>query len=135
MSRSTSSPCASRSPTDRPTAKRRPALVVSSAVFNQAHTQSILAMITSARSDWQSDVPIQEWRKAGLQIPRKVRLKLFTLDDSLILRKLGRLSKRDGKTVRSALARSLVVDSKSAAAYSCLSATSGSIRVAPYAGT
>ena len=37
----------------------------------------------------------------------KVRLKLFTLDGALILRKLGRLSKRDGKTVRNALARSL----------------------------
>ena len=95
--------------TDRPTAKRRPALVVSSAAFNETHAQSILAMITSARSAWQSDVPIQEWRKAGLQIPCKVRLKLFTLDDSLLLRKLGRLSKRDGKTVRNALARALAV--------------------------
>jgi mRNA interferase MazF len=102
--------------TDRPAAKRRPALVVSSAVFNQAHAQSILAMITSARSGWQSDVALQEWRKAGLQVPCKVRLKLFTLDDALILRRLGRLSKRDGKAVRTALARSLVFDSKSAAA-------------------
>ena len=95
--------------TDRPTAKRRPALVVSSAAFNDAHAQSILAMITSARSDWASDVPLQEWRKAGLQVPCKVRLKLFTLDENLILRKLGRLSKRDGKAVRTALTRSLAV--------------------------
>ena len=95
--------------TDRPTAKRRPALVVSSAAFNQTHAQSILAMITSAPSDWPSDVAIQEWRKAGLQVPCKVRLKLFTLDDTLILRKLGKLSKRDGKAVRNALAGSLAV--------------------------
>ena len=108
MNRSTSSLC--RSPfADRPKAKRRPALVVSSAAFNEAHTQSILAMITAARSDWPSDVPIQEWRKAGLQVPCKIRLKLFTLDDTLIIRKLGKLSKRDGKAVRNALARSLAV--------------------------
>ena len=94
---------------DRPTTKRRPALVVSSAAFNEAHAQSILAMITSARSDWTSDVPIQDWRKAGLQVPCKIRLKLFTLDDTLIIRKLGKLSKRDGKAVRNALARSLAV--------------------------
>ena len=70
---------------DRPTVKRRPALVVSSAAFNEAHAQSILAMITSARNDWPSDVPIQEWRRAGLQVPCKIRLKLFTLDDTLII--------------------------------------------------
>ena len=80
--------------TDRPATRRRPALVVSSAAFNEAQAQAILAMITSTRSDWPSDVSIQEWRKAGL-------------DGTLILRKLGRLSKRDGKTVRNALARSL----------------------------
>ena len=96
--------------TDRPASKRRPALVVSSAAFNEAHAQSILAMITSARSDWSSDVAIQEWRKAGLQVPCKVRLKLFTLDGALILRKLGRLSKRDGEAVANALARSLALD-------------------------
>ncbi len=95
---------------DRPASKRRPALVVSSAAFNQAHAQSILAMITSARSDWSSDVAIQEWRKAGLQVPCKVRLKLFTLDDALILRRLGKLSKRDGKAVRNALLRSMAVE-------------------------
>ena len=96
--------------TDRPASKRRPALVVSSAAFNQAHPQSILAMITSARSDWASDVALQEWRKAGLGVPCKVRLKLFTLDDALIVRKLGKLSKRDGKAARNALARSLAVE-------------------------
>ena len=30
---------------------------------------------------------------SGLNVPCKVRFKLFTLDDSLIVRKLGRLSK------------------------------------------
>ena len=95
--------------TDRPAVKRRPALVVSSAAFNHAHAQSILAMITSAGSDWPSDVAIQDWRKAGLQVICKVRLKLFTLDGALILRKLGRLSRRDGEAVASALARSLAL--------------------------
>ena len=93
--------------TDRPVTRRRPALVVSSAAFNDAHAQAILAMITSTSGEWPSDVSIQEWRKAGLRVPCKVRLKLFTLDGALILRKLGRLSKRDGKTVRNALAHSL----------------------------
>ena len=89
--------------TDRRAAKRRPALIVSSAHFNRAHEQSILAMITSVGSDWPSDVAIQGWREAGLNVPCKVRFKLFTLDDTLIVRKLGTLSKRDGEAVKKAL--------------------------------
>jgi len=95
--------------TDRPAVKRRPALVVSSAAFNDAHAQSILAMITSARSPWPSDVALRDWRQAGLHVPCRVRLKLFTLDDTLMVRKLGALSKRDGQAVADALSRSLAV--------------------------
>ena len=95
--------------TDRPAVKRRPALVVSSAPFNHAHAQSILAMITSARSTWPSDIAIRDWRQAGLHVPCQVRLKLFTLDIALMVRKLGALSKRDGRAVADALSRSLAV--------------------------
>ena len=96
--------------TDREAERRRPALVVSSSAFNAAHDQSILAMITSAGEDWLSDVAIRDWREAGLGVPCKVRLKLFTLDDALVLRKAGALSDRDAEAVRSALARFLAVD-------------------------
>ncbi len=95
--------------TDRPAVKRRPALVVSSAAFNHAHAQSILAMITSARSIWPSDTALRDWRQAGLHVPCRVRLKLFTLDDALLVRKLGTLSKRDGQAVSHALSRFLAV--------------------------
>ncbi len=90
--------------TDRRTTKRRPALVVSAPGFNSIHEQSILAMITSADNDWPSDVAIRDWREANLNVPCKVRFKLFTLDNALVARKLGTLSNRDGKAVRSALA-------------------------------
>ena len=95
---------------DRRTSRRRPALIVSSANFNQAHEQSILAMITSARSDGPSDVAIRGWREAGLNVPCKVRFKLFTLDRTLMTRKLGTLSKQDGEAVKKALGRILASD-------------------------
>ena len=95
--------------TDRRATKRRPALVVSSADFNEAHERSILAMITSAKSEWPSDVPLRDWRRAGLNVPCKVRLKLFTLDDALILRRIGTLSKRDGGAVKGGLSCFLTV--------------------------
>ncbi len=94
--------------TDRDASRRRPALVVSSASFQARHRQSILAMITSTHVEWLSDVPIRRWREAGLRVPCKVRLKLFTLDEHLILRRIGRLSEEDGVAVREALRQALV---------------------------
>ena len=96
--------------TDRQAERRRPALVISSPDFNATHDQSVLAMITSAGGEWPSDVAIQGWREAGLSVPCKVRLKLFTLDDALILRKAGALPERDAEAVKRSLARFLAMD-------------------------
>ena len=63
--------------TDRSAAKRRPALIVSSASFNETHEQSTLAMITSAGSDWPSDVTVQDWREAGLTVPLQGSFQAF----------------------------------------------------------
>ena len=94
--------------TGRQATKRRPALVVSSAAFNSAHAQSILAMITSTTRDrWTSDVPLEDWRMAGLNSACRVRFKVFTLDNFRALRRLGKLSARDGKAVVNALSRHL----------------------------
>ena len=66
-------------------------------------------MITSARGDWPSDVTIGGWREAGLSVPCKVRFKLFTLDDDLIVRKVGTLVERDSAAVSEALGRVLAI--------------------------
>ena len=93
--------------TDRRAVRRRPALVVSSLEFNRAHDHSILAMITTAGSDWPSDAPVHAGRAAGLNVPCKIRFKLFTLDNDLVVRKLGSLAQRDVETVVRALSRFL----------------------------
>ncbi len=95
--------------TDRNAAKRRPALVVSSARFSNWHEQLVLAMITSTRSEWSSDVAISEWETANLTVPSKVRFKLFTLDRALIVRKLGALAPADCEPVKNALFRALAI--------------------------
>ena len=83
--------------TDRATSKRRPALVLSrGAAFNQRVGQSVLAMITSAKnSHWPLDVEISDLDCAGLPSQSIVRMKLFTLDHRLIVRKAGTLSEDD----------------------------------------
>lgn len=95
--------------TDQTTTKRRPALVLSDASnFNMQVGQSVLAMITSARnSSWPLDVEIKDLDSAGLPADSIVRMKLFTLDDRLVIRKAGVLSSVDEIAVSDALGRLL----------------------------
>jgi len=91
--------------TDRSSTKRRPALVLSDArAFNKQVDQSVLAMITSARnSDWPLDVEIKELDSAGLPSASVVRMKLFSLDDRIVIRKAGQLAEDDHGNVVDAL--------------------------------
>lgn len=90
--------------TDRATTKRRPALVLSSAAFNDATGHVIAAMITSAKqSAWASDVALTDLSAAGLSVPCVVRMKLFTLEAGLVVRNAGRLGAGDAKGVRAAV--------------------------------
>jgi mRNA interferase MazF len=91
--------------TDRATTKRRPALVLSDAqAFNHQVGQAVLAMITSAKnSDWPLDTEIQDLDAAGLPSASIIRMKLFTLDEQLIIRKAGTLAEADQKRATEAL--------------------------------
>ena len=90
--------------TDRDATKRRPALVISNEKFNQQHNQIVLAMITTTTDNvWRSDVTLTNWQKAGLKLSCQLRLKLFTLDQNLVLKAIGHLSSKDVKSVQAAL--------------------------------
>jgi len=95
--------------TDKTTTKRRPALVLSQAnSFNKRVAHSVLAMITSAsNSDWPLDIEIEDIDAAGLPYASIVRMKLFTLDDQLVIRKAGSLSTKDQEAVTPALLKLL----------------------------
>ncbi len=80
---------------ERPGSKRRPALTLSSKAFNRSGN-TVLAMITTAgHVPWPGDTHLADHAMAGLPRPCLVRLKLFTLDNRLVLRRLGGLSKSD----------------------------------------
>ena len=95
--------------TDKNTTKRRPALVLSDAkAFNRRIAHCVLAMVTSAKnSDWPLDVEIEDIDAAGLPSASIVRMKLFTLDDQLVIRKAGALAPKDRKAVAEALQKML----------------------------
>ena len=88
--------------------KFRKALVISKSDFNKSNRASILAMITSATySKWYGDVIIMDWKKAGLKKSCFMRWKLFTIQNSLIKRKIGSLSLRDRNAFRQSLSSCL----------------------------
>ena len=89
--------------TDRTGEKRRPALVVSRRPFNRrGHT--VLAMITSAaHRPWPGDWEVRELDAAGLRAPCMARLKVFTLDNRLVIRRIGTLGEMDQRGVEARL--------------------------------
>ena len=90
---------------DQPGQKRRPALTVSQVAFNRDGA-TIFAMITTAgHRPWPGDSAITDLSTAGLTAPCLVRLKLFTLDNRLILKTIGRLGEVDRAEVSGQLRR------------------------------
>jgi mRNA interferase MazF len=65
-----------------------------------------MAMITTAtHRPWPLDVSIVDLAMAGLPAPSIIRIKLFTLDHRLVLKKLGRLHLSDQRQVELSLKR------------------------------
>lgn len=92
---------------DRKATKRRPAVVLSGASsFNTPSGHAVLAMITSKKNpSWPLDVEIADMKSAGLSVASVVRMKLFTLDQQLIVRKAGALESDDRKNVSESMKR------------------------------
>lgn len=81
---------------DVPVRKPRPVLVLSARSFNRPHGHVIAAMITTgAGSRWPSDCAIADLAAAGLGHASVIRLKVFTLAETQIGRRIGRLSEAD----------------------------------------
>jgi mRNA interferase MazF len=78
--------------------------------FNKPTGHAVLAMITSQKNTaWPLDSPIAGNRQAGLPASSKVRMKLFTLDHRLVIKKIGTLTNKDKQAVRKALGRLLAL--------------------------
>ncbi|MCY7406664.1 MAG: type II toxin-antitoxin system PemK/MazF family toxin [Alkalinema sp. CAN_BIN05] len=91
--------------TDSGQTKRRPALIISNPnEFDNRIQRSVMAMTTtSTHSPWPLDIPIADLSPTGLNTESIVRMKLFTLDQALIVRKIGTLSFSDQTIARNAL--------------------------------
>lgn len=83
--------------TETTATKKRPVVVVSDTPsFNQLVKKSVMAMITTTtHTPWALDTSITDLKSAGLKADSLIRMKLFTLDDSLVIKKIGHLALDD----------------------------------------
>ena len=88
---------------DLHTSKKRPALVLNSVSSKSLPPLVTIAMITSQVDGEKiaGDCLPEDWAAAGLLHPSKIRLsKLATVEQTLILQKIGSLSRKDEVLVR-----------------------------------
>lgn len=91
--------------TNQATTKQRPAVVVSSNAYAGARPDVVLMAITSQmRSPLAfAETLLNDWQAANLLKASVVKPLLATLEQSLIIRQLGSLSRRDQTSLRQAL--------------------------------
>lgn len=88
--------------------KKRPALIISSDSYHKGRQEVIIAAITSNTTRVLfGDTKITSWQGAGLLYPSLVTAIIRTIKASLILRKLGILSKADFQEVHASIRESL----------------------------
>ena len=64
---------------------------------------AVVAAVTSAAPRSPTDVPLADWRLAGLRLPSTVRLsRLDCLEQALLIHKLGAISAADARQVKAA---------------------------------
>lgn len=91
--------------TDQTAAKRRPAVVISAEPYNSHYPDAILMPVTSQlhANVRPGDAVIEDWQEAGLLKPSAVKPVIATLEQSLVIRRLGALTERDRETLSAAL--------------------------------
>jgi len=91
--------------TDQSAVKQRPAVVVSSDAYHRDGPDLIILAITSQvrAGDQIGEAAVAEWEEAGLLKPSVFKPLLATLERGLVRRKLGRLGRKDRKSLRRVL--------------------------------
>jgi len=77
--------------------KARPALVISSEIYNHNKRDTVLILAISSQINNKLDfeLTIESWEKAGLMKPSILKSAIATVEKSFIISKLGTLSQSD----------------------------------------
>lgn len=91
--------------TDQSAAKRRLAVVISSAAYSSRRGDVIMMAVTSQLrpSGSYGDIQVEQWQQAGLLKPSAVKPVIATLATALVLRKMGEFVRSDSDALRDML--------------------------------
>jgi mRNA interferase MazF len=95
--------------TNQATSKKRPAVVISSPAYHNNRPDLLIMAITSqahTAPDF-ATFPVVDWQAAGLLKPSFVKPVLTTLEQALVIRRMGSLSPRDQQSLRQTLTQIL----------------------------
>ena len=83
--------------TNQVSAKKRPAVVISSDAYHQQRPDLIIMAITSQLKPAQTigEVMVQDWQGAGLLKPSVIKPVITTIECGLVINKLGQLKEDD----------------------------------------
>ena len=84
--------------TDLSSRKVRPAIVIGR---QSQHGDLFIVPITSQVAN--TDLPLQDWQAAGLNVPCGVKAQLATVAENLVLKSVGNLSTMDGAMLNARL--------------------------------
>jgi mRNA interferase MazF len=82
---------------DQSTTKKRPAVVISSTPYNETSPDIVILAVTSKveKSVGIGECLVSDWKDAGLLKPSAIKPAISTIEQTLVLKKLGDLSPRD----------------------------------------
>jgi len=86
--------------TNLKTTKKRPALVISPDEYNSGADIVILFITSNVTAlSRPGDYLIENWKQSGLPKPSMTRMKFATIENSIVIKKIGRLQNNDRTSV------------------------------------
>jgi mRNA interferase MazF len=95
--------------TSQTVSKKRPAVVISNRTYNSAKPDVVVMAVTSQlrASALLGEVWVKEWKEAGLLKPSAIKPVFATLEQSLVIRRLGTLHAADREALRKAISQAV----------------------------
>jgi len=93
--------------TDQTGIKKRPAVIVSSAAYHAGRRDVLIMAVTSQARPAGAigEVQVKDWKGAGLIKPSVIKPVITTIEQTLVIRRLGQLKKEEQEALRKAITK------------------------------
>jgi mRNA interferase MazF len=93
--------------TDQAGTKKRPAVIISNAAYNTAQRDLVIMAVTSqlSPSGALGEALVADWQAAGLIKPSAIKPVITTIEQTLVIRRLGQLTAEDQQALRNAIGK------------------------------